>query len=91
MLQLEGNYPYTNAHFTQCTIYSTVTSPSLDVSTKFISTVHIDNAFFMSPFAYINPHYINSHNLYHYINAQLYQLTNVPMLTHSIIININVP
>jgi hypothetical protein len=91
MLQPEGNYLYTNAHFTQCTIYSTVASPSLNVSTKFISTVHIDFAFLISPAAYINSHYINSHNSYHYINAQLYQLTNVPMLTHPIIININVP
>jgi hypothetical protein len=90
MLQPQGNYPYTNAHFTQCTIYSTVTSPSLDVSTKLITTAHIGNAFFMSPYAYINPHYINSHNLYHYINAQIYQLTNVQMLTHQIINNISV-
>jgi hypothetical protein len=51
MLQPEGNYPYTNAHFTQSTIYSTVKSPSLDVSTKLISTVLIDYAFFMSPYA----------------------------------------
>jgi hypothetical protein len=26
MLQPEGNYPYTNAHFTQCTICSTMTT-----------------------------------------------------------------
>jgi hypothetical protein len=44
MLQPEGNYPYTNAHFTQCTVCSTVASPSLDVSTKLISTVQIDYA-----------------------------------------------
>jgi hypothetical protein len=51
MLQPEGNYTYTNTHITQCTIYSTVTSPSLDVSTKLISTVLIDYAVFMSPYA----------------------------------------